>query len=314
MLDMVSMREANVRNLDLNLLGLLDVLLTHASVTRAAKAAHLSQPAMSRALGRLRALLDDPLLLRGSTGYVLTPKAAALQPRVRRILNDVVDLVGSDDFAPASWSDRITIAATDHQTLTILPSLMARLAREAPLLDVRVVPFVAALLPDIQDGKIDLSFAIAEQPLPRGILSEALYEDRFVTLLRHGHTAIGNWGLETFVALDHVLVTVLGEGRGVYDEELERLGLSRHVKLTLPHFYAAMAVVSRSDLVVTLPRSLADRNMESFGLVALPPPVDRPPFTVTAIWPEVLDAQPALGWLRSVVREEARPLGDPVVM
>ncbi len=299
------MREVNIRGLDLNLLGLLDLLIEHRSVTRAAEAAHLSQPAMSRALGRLRLMFDDPLLVRGSSGLVLTPRATGLQIQLREILRDVTGLVRQEQFDPAHWAGRITIAATDHQTILLLPALMARLTREAPLLDVAVVPFVASLLPGIQDGHIDLSFSVAGEVLPRGILSEPLYKDEFVTLLRRGHPAADSWTLETFVALDHVLVTILGQGRGVIDDELEQLGLSRRVRLTLPHFYAAMAVVAQSHLVVTLPRSLASRYIDSFGLVALPPPVTRPPFTVVAIWPEALDAQPANTWLRRVVREEA---------
>jgi DNA-binding transcriptional LysR family regulator len=302
------MHEVNVRSLDLNLFGLLDLLLTHRSVTRAAEAANLSQPAMSRALGRLRAMFDDPLLVRGNAGFVLTPRAAELQAQLRRVLDRVVGLVSQERFAPAQWSGRITIAATDHQTILLLPSLMTRLAEEAPLLDVRVVPFVASLLPQLQDGRIDLSFSVAGEALPRGILSEPLYEDRFVTLLRRGHPAADNWTVTTFAALDHVLVTILGEGRGVFDDELERLGLTRRVRLTLPHFYAAMAVVAQSDLVVTLPQSLASRYLDSFGLLALPPPIPRPPFIVVAIWPEVLNAQASSAWLRTLIREEAANL------
>jgi DNA-binding transcriptional LysR family regulator len=309
MFDIPCMREVNVRGLDLNLLGLLDLLLRHASVTRAAAAANLSQPAMSRALGRLRALFGDPLLVRGSAGFVLTPRAAALQAQLGPILSDIIDLVRGAEFDPAEWTGRITIAATDHQTILLLPSLMARLAAEAPRLDVKVVPFVAALLPELQDGRIDLSFSVAGEPLPRGIACEPLYQDSFVTLLRRGHPAIDHWDLNTFAGLDHVLVTILGDGRGVYDDDLQRLGLTRHIRLTLPHFYAAMAVVARSDLVVTLPSSLAVDYIDAFELAALLPPVERPPFTVTALWPEALDSQPSSRWLRSLVREEAAGLG-----
>lgn len=303
------MREVNVRGTDLNLLGPLDLLLAHRSVTRAAAAANLSQPAMSRALGRLRAMFNDPLLIRGSAGLVLTPRAAALQAQLRHILRDVSALVRQEAFDPVRWAGRITIAATDHQTILLLPSLMARLASDAPGLDVKVVPFVASLLPHLQDGTIDLSFSVAGELLPRGILSEPLYRDEFVTLLRRGHPAASDWTLDRFAALDHVLVTILGEGRGVFDDELERRGLKRRLRLTLPHFYAAMAVVAKSELVVTLPRSLASRYLETFDLVALAPPVPLTPFTVVAIWPEALNAEPSNAWLRAVVREEAAGLG-----
>jgi DNA-binding transcriptional LysR family regulator len=299
------MRDVHIRSLDLNLLGSLDLLLEHRSVSRAAKAANLSQPAMSRALGRLRAMFGDALLVRGNAGLVLTPRAIDLQAQLQPILHGVLGLVRQGAFEPSLWSGRITIAATDHQTILLLPSLMARLAAEAPLLDVKVVPFTASLLPLIQDGGIDLSFAVSEEVLPRGIRSEPLYEDTFVTLLRRGHPAADDWTVEQFAGLDHVLVTVLSEGKGVFDDELARRGLSRRVRLTLPHFYAAMACVSRSDLVVTLPRSLANRYLDALDLVALPPPLERPPFTVVSIWPEAHDAEPSSRWIRALVRDEA---------
>jgi DNA-binding transcriptional LysR family regulator len=161
------------------------------------------------------------------------------------------------------------------------------------------------MVDELRDGRIDLAFGVAEEELGAGLRHEALYRDTFVTLLRAGHPAAGSWTLETFAGLDHVLVTVLGEGRGVLDSDLARLGRERRIALRLPHFYAAMAVVARSDLVVTLPRSMAVRFQGELGLVALTPPIDRPPFTVTAIWPEVLDGDAGMRWLRGLIRDQA---------
>ncbi|WP_270937202.1 LysR family transcriptional regulator [Falsiroseomonas oryzae] len=300
------MRQVNLRGVDLNLLVLLDLLIEHRSVTAAAQAANMSQPAMSRALGRLRALLRDPLLARGSQGLVPTPAALALQPALKRLLGEAAELVARRRFDPASWRGQIGIAATDHQTILLLPRLMRRVSREAPLLEVKVVPFLASMLDELRDGRLGLTFGILEQALPPGLRREALYRDDFVTVLRAGHPALEDWSLERFVALEHVLVTVLGEGRGAIDSALRERGLARHVALRLPHFYAAMAVVAESDLVVTLPRSIAVGHAAALGLVALEPPLAPPPFTAAVIWPDVLDADPGNAWLRSLVREEAR--------
>jgi DNA-binding transcriptional LysR family regulator len=299
------MREVNLRGLDLNLMVLLDHLIEHRNVTHAAAVANMSQPAMSRALGRLRALLGDPVLVRAANGLVPTPRALALRPALRRALAEIQGIVAPVAFDPATWRGQVTIAATDHQTIMLLPHLMARLSRGAPGLDVKVVPFLSAMRDELRAGRIDLAFGVAEVEPGSGLRQEGLYRDTFVTLMRGGHPAAEDWTLERFVGLDHVLVTVLGDGRGVLDEDLAHLGRERRIALRLPHFYAAMAVVARSDLVVTLPRSMALRFKESFGLVALDPPLARPPFTITAIWPEVLDADPGTMWLRRVVREEA---------
>lgn len=300
------MRQVKLRGVDLNLLVLLDLLVEHRSVTTAAAAANMSQPAMSRALGRLRGLLGDPLLARGRQGLVPTPAALALQPALRRLLEDAGALLQRRRFDPAAWRGQVGIAATDHQTILLLPALMRRVSREAPLLDLQVIPFVARMLEELREGRLGLSFGIAEQTLPPGLRREALHEDSFVTVLRAGHPALADWGLARFVALEHVLVTVLGEGQGAIDGLLRERGLTRRVALRLPHFYAAMAVVAETDLVVTLPRSIALRQAAALGLVAVEPPVAPPPFTTTVIWPEVLDADPGNAWLRGLVREESR--------
>jgi DNA-binding transcriptional LysR family regulator len=300
-------REVNLRGLDLNLLVLLDVLIEHRNVTRAAETAGLSQPAMSRALGRLRAMLDDPILARGAGGLAPTPKALALRPRLRALLTDVRDLVAGAPFEPGALKGLATIAATDHQTIMLLPRLMGRLSREAPGLDIAVVSFLHATVAALREGTVDLAFGVAEQLPGPNLRFEPLYVDRFVTLLRAGHpsAASGAWTAERFAALDHILVTVLGGGRGVLDDVLDRMGLERRIALQLPHFYAAMCVAARTDLVVTLPASIAGRYAAEHGLVARDPPFERPPFTVVSIWSEVLDADPANRWLRQVVREEA---------
>ncbi|WP_376089195.1 LysR family transcriptional regulator [Roseomonas sp. CCTCC AB2023176] len=299
------MRQVNLRALDLNLLVPLDLLLDHRSVTAAARAANMSQPAMSRALGRLRATLRDPLLARGRDGLVPTPAAQALHPALKRILSEVQDLVSRRPFTPAEWRGAVRIAATDHQTTLLLPHLMRRIAQDAPGLDVTVLPFVAPMLDELRDGRLHLTFGIEENAVPPGLRQEPLYRDTFVTLLRAGHPALADWTVERFAALPHVLVTVLGVGRGAYDEELARRGLSRRVALRLPHFAAAMEVVARTDLVVTLPRTIALRHAASLGLATAEPPIRRPAFTTTTIWPDVLDADPGITWLRGIIREEA---------
>jgi DNA-binding transcriptional LysR family regulator len=118
--------------------------------------------------------------------------------------------------------------------------------------------------------------------------------------------AAAAWAAEAFAGLGHVLVTVLGEGPGVLDADLAVMRLARRVAMPLPHFYAAMAVVACTDLVVTLPQTLAAPFAPGFGLVMRDPPVPRAPFTTTLIWPEALDRDPGHAWLRRVVAEEAR--------
>jgi DNA-binding transcriptional LysR family regulator len=161
-------------------------------------------------------------------------------------------------------------------------------------------------------GEVDLAFAVNEA-LPAGnLLVEQLYRDTFVTLMRRGHPAAGDLTLDRFLRLDHVLVTIFGEGRGVIDDSLAERGLARRIALRIPHFYSAVNIVAETDLVVTIPRSIAVRYAAPHGLAMLEPPVSRPPFTVISTWPAVLDADPTNAWLRGIVRDEARRIeGSP---
>ncbi|HEY5309071.1 MAG TPA: LysR family transcriptional regulator, partial [Casimicrobiaceae bacterium] len=131
------MHEVNLSGLDLNLLPALEALLRRKNVTHAASDIGLSQPAMSRALSRLRALLDDPLLVRGHNGLVLTPKAQTLVPRLATAIGELKGLFTDQTFDPATEHRTIRIAASDTQTVLLAPPLMARLARDAPGIDLR---------------------------------------------------------------------------------------------------------------------------------------------------------------------------------
>jgi DNA-binding transcriptional LysR family regulator len=300
------MRDVNLRSVDLNLLVVLRALLEQAHVTRAAEIAGLSQPAMSRALARLRTLFDDPLLVRGDRGLVRTPKAAALRPRLEALLREIEGLVSERPFDPATLSGRVSVAATDYEALLLLPHLMRRLSGEAPSLDVTVVPFAAPVLERMLRGEVDLAFAV-EGALPAvGLLVEPLYRDTFVTLMRAGHPAAEDLTLARFLRLDHVLVTIFGDGRGAIDDSLAEQGLTRRIALRIPHFYSAINIVAETDLVVTIPRSIAVRYAAPHGLAMLEPPVSRPPFTVISTWPAVLNADPTNAWLRGIVRDEVR--------
>jgi DNA-binding transcriptional LysR family regulator len=300
------MREVNLRSIDVNLLVVLEGLLDHAHVTLAAERLGMSQPAVSRALGRLRALLKDPLLVRSAEGLALTPRARALRAPLKIILSGIKTLVTSERFDPATARGTLTIAATDHMSILLLPRLMASLFREAPLLDMRVVSFRPETMVDAAQGRIDIIIGVEENPRQGAFHSEALFTDHFVTLVRKGHPAAKDWGLDRFLTLDHVLVTIFGDGQGAIDDVLERAGLSRRIALRLPHFIAAMNIVSTSDLVVTIPASIARRYAKDLRLQLLEPPVDRPPFTVVSIWSEVVHADPAHAFLRQKIREAAK--------
>jgi DNA-binding transcriptional LysR family regulator len=267
------MREVDLRGIDLNLLVLLDALIEHRNVTRAADGMHMSQPAMSRALGRLRKLLNDPILVRGGDGFVPTPRAIALHPKLKRLLNDLTVLVSDDPFSPEKLTGCVTLAASEYQTIVFLPELTVRLSQAAPQLDVRVISLFNIAAELLHDGSVDIAFGVSQATLPANLCQEPLYEDTYITLMRHGHPAVDGLSIEQFAALKHVLITAVGSSRGLIDTALNKLGLQRRVKLQLPSLITALAIVAESDLVITLPASIARRYAVQHKLVEVATPV-----------------------------------------
>ena len=303
------MHEKHLRGVDLNLLTLLDALLRHGGVGAAASAVNLSQPATSRALGRLRALFDDPLLVRAGGATRLTPRALALAEPVARVLDEVRAMLTPAEFDPSAWTGQVTLAATDHQAITLLPALTARLRVAAPGLNITVRAMNATATEPLRTGAIQLGFGLAG-PATAGLYTRTLYKDRFVTLMRRGHpAAAAPLTPARYAELDHAVVSVLDDRPGVVDDALAELGLRRRVVLRQPHFYAALAICAASDLLVTLPLSVAERFALPFALERLPSPVAGAPFTISLLWSPVLAGDLAQAWLRQEVVTASREAG-----
>ena len=172
------MREVNLAAIDLNLLPPLAALLLRRNVTRAAVDAGLSQPAMSRALGRLRDLLDDPLLVRQGAGFILTPVADALVPQLATALGEVQGLFSRPVFDPRGETRTIRMVASDIHTVLLVPPLMARLAVAAPGVALRIEAYSPELPDRVARGEVDLTFAVTGAPLPPGAVSLPIGRDR----------------------------------------------------------------------------------------------------------------------------------------
>jgi DNA-binding transcriptional LysR family regulator len=300
------MRELNVAGLDLNLVPSLDALLRRRNVTRAAGDVGLSQPAMSRALGRLRDLLDDPLLVRTGSGYVLTPRAQAIQPQLALLIGQVREVFQPQAFDPAVQRRVVRLAAADNHTAMILPGVMARLAVEAPGVDLRVTSYGRDIFERLQDGGLDLAFALGSSPLPAGVHSEPVCEDRLALVMRRGHPAADRpWSLADYGDYPHVGVALTGDGQSEIDAILAAAGISRRIALVTPHFIAALAAVAQTDMVTTLSSALARRFASAFGLVLQAPPFGETRLQNTLVSSHVRASDPFLVWFRQLVREVA---------
>jgi len=302
---MHTMHEPNLSALDLNLLVVLEALLNERHVTRAALRVGLSQSATSHALGRLRELYKDPLLVRSGKSMVLTPTAAALLPGVSRGLSELRATLSHEPvFAPRTTRRAFALALVDYGQLLILPRLLAHLQREAPLVDLSIngdIRWVDLL----EAGTTDLAIYVAGKPT-NVLLTRPLFSDGFVCMVRRGHPLARSrepLTLAKYLAQQHVVVAPSGSPGSVVDDELARRGKSRRVALRVPNFLVAPAVVAESDFMSTLPERLARQLAKSYPVRLLAAPVPLPRFTNSLAWHARLDHDPAHRWLRDTVIE-----------
>jgi DNA-binding transcriptional LysR family regulator len=303
------MHQVNLSSVDLNLLPALEALLRRRNVTHAAADIGLSQPAMSRALSRLRAVLDDPLLVRGHNGLVLTPKAQSLVPRLATAIGELKGLFRDQTFDPTTEQRTIRIAASDTQTVLLAPALMARLSREAPGVDLRFEPYGPDLVRRMENNVLDFAFALSTTDLPMGTMSMPVAHDRLALVMRRDHPLAGRtWSINDYGRVDHVAIALLDDGRSELDGLLAAAGVTRRVALVTPHFTAALAAVAATDMVTTISEAFARRFAEVFDLSVRRPPFTNTDMTMTLIWSHVRANDPILIWFRQLLRETAEPV------
>lgn len=301
----------NWRRLDLNLLVVFDAVMRERSVTRAAEALNMSQPAVSHALGRLRTALRDELFVRTPDGMEPTPQAERLAPSVRQALTELrAALEGARSFEPQEVERSFTITVNNYAALVIAPPLAATLAREAPLVSLDLRPSGTLDIAERLDrGEIDLALGGLAAPGER-FSDMRLLNDRFACLLRRGHPAIGAKGaidVRDFAGHAHLEVSSTGEGTRFIDEALAELDLERRVALHAP-LLATAAILAQSDMIAVLAERSAHVFAAAAPLAVLPLPVASPSLTVAMLWHRRVEDDAAHRWLRGVVRRVTRTL------
>ncbi|MBS2018516.1 MAG: LysR family transcriptional regulator [Deltaproteobacteria bacterium] len=291
---------------DLELLSLFHALHSERHLTRAAARVGRSQPAMSRALRRMRVLFSDPLFVRTHSGMIPTPRADALAPEVRRVLDEAAALVHARPFSATELNRTFVIGTSDLFEAYLLPRLAEIVMREAPGVDVamRVVP--EGVSAELVDGRLDL--VILPQPsLPDGMMSAHLFDDTFLCAVRRDHPEVKRTlSLECYTSLRHAQIAPRGRPGGPVDDALAARGLARRVFVRTPSFLAAPLLVARSDLVLTAPRLVLEPLAGPLGLRTFPLPIDVPGFRVHAAWHARAHDDPAHRWFRSAVARASR--------
>jgi DNA-binding transcriptional LysR family regulator len=293
---------------DLNLLITLDVLLAEGSVARAAQRLRLSPSAMSRALARLRETTGDPLLVRAGRGLVPTPRALELREHVSRLVQDAEAVLRPAEQLDLKQLVRtFTLRASDGFVENFGPALIARASEEAPGVRLHFVQKLSKDSAALRDGSVDLETGVVGGTTSPEVRTRALFEDRFVGVVRTGHPlSEGEITASRYAAGRHILVSRRGLDKGPMDEALEALGLQREIITVVGGFSAALALARASDLIATVP-ARHTQNLRT-GLHSFDLPFELPPITISMLWHPRMDADSAHRWLRECVREVcARP-------
>ena len=288
---------------DFNLLLTLDVLLAEGSVARAARRLRLSPSAMSRALARLRETTGDPLLVRAGRGLVPTPRALELRERVSQLVqggNAVLSPVEKLNFNQLLRT--FTLRTSEGFVENFGPDLIVRLSREAPGVRLCFVQKPNKESTPLRDGTVDLETGVVEKTTSPEVLTQALFRDRYIGVVRKGHPlARGKITPARYAAGRHISVSRYGIDNEPVDQALVPFGLQREVVVAIVGgFSTALALARASDLIVSVPERHTGNLRD--GMYSFPLPVSPPEFTVSMLWHPRLDADPAHRWLRGHVR------------
>ena len=314
-------QRADFDKIELYLIRVLHTLITERSVSRAALRLQSSQPAVSAQLKRLRELTGDPLLVRAGNGMTPTATALQLAGPATQLLQEAERLFGTRSrqrgFDPLTSSATFRIAASDYLDPLFLPELVGQLKKVAPQARLELLPLSNEFdyRRSLAAGEVDLVVGNWLEP-PGELHLGRLMSDEIVCLVAEDHPAVRlatgrGWTVEKYLACEHVAPTPTFRGaRGVIDEHLAGLALSRDIAVRSAHFSLIPLMVAQSLLVLTTGRLFCSRYVDSLPVRIVRCPVAFPALTYYQLWHDLTHASPAMRWLREQVRDVARGLAS----
>lgn len=305
-------------DLGMGALRLLAALFESQSITRAGDTLGMSQPAASRAVARLRRALADPLLVRTSRGYVLTPRAEALRQPVEAALTAIGAVFAPQGFDPALTARVFRLASTDYGSTVVVTQAAQHFLAAAPHAQLDVMPWTGDTLELLERGELDVAL-YADSMLPQDFHARDLFIDHYVCMMRKGHPLArllsatkpdarkSEAMLAQIAAQPQVLLLYPDGHKMSADNILAALGHApRHVGLRIPYFMTAPWVVANSDMVMCLPARIAVKLSGLSAVQIFPLPAKPQTFGYRIIWHERSQRDPALVWFRQLVVESSK--------
>lgn len=288
--------------IDLNLLLVFDAVMAEQSIARAAKKLHVTPPAVSNALVRLREALGDPVVTRSGRGIVPTRRALELAPAIRRALLELDQAIHGKAFDPKTADPRITLAVADAGQLARLPRLTSALATAMPRARLRVVHIdTMVALGGVGGTEVDVAIGVSH-PGP-GLHRQKIYDERFVVVARADHPRVGErLGKRALAEEAHLDVHVaFGQANKSIAAAYASAGVTRTVSVIVPNFAAAVAVVASTELLATIPASVVAVLGPPLGVRVVAAPLEVPPLPMHMTWHERTHHDPALRLFRELV-------------
>lgn len=296
--------------LDLNLLIALEAILRLRSVSAAAVEIHLTQPALSRSLSRLRGHFGDPIVTQTGRELVPTEFGAALYPLAARLLNEARAFAQMrSEFDPSRERREFSVICSDYVTLVLMTRVLERLAVEAPGISLRCISIDTSA--DDMFARGDIDFRVAPEFVDgRDYQHQVLFQDDFVSAVWSGNTEVGETlDLATFMRLRHV-ATAFGSKRfGSHLEHyLARHGIELDIAMLVPNFVLLPHCVVGTPYVATIHSRLAARMPKDLAVRFLPTPLPVPSLVQQLQWHPTRDSDKATGWMRGLILDTAAAL------
>ncbi|MBR0827737.1 LysR family transcriptional regulator [Bradyrhizobium manausense] len=292
---------------DLNLAAVLEAIMMERNVTRAAAALGMSQPAVSNALRRARALAGDRLFLKVAAGMQPTARMLAIWPELHRSLGMIRASITPHHFDPRTETTTFRLAVTDSLAVEAVSAITMRLRAAAPLSRIAFsIHTNANSLAGVERGTLDCAVGMFPA-LPRHMHVQGVRTDQYICVMRRDHEFAQRLTLERFVAANHVLVTPSGNELGVVDGWLSLQGHARSIVAVVNHFADALRIVAESDLLTCVPQSYVEGYGRALtvkhGLVTCALPFETERILHKMIWHERLHTHPAHQWFRALVAD-----------
>ena len=298
------MKKDPINQINIQLLSIFNEVYKTRSVSQAAENLDLGQPVVSSGLAKLREHFHDPLFVRTPKGMEPTPHAAGLIQPIRGALDLLRTTFGHQIvFDPLSSDRTFRICMLDISQIVLMPTLMNHLRATAPHVRIEGAHITQGLPNMLESGAVDLAVGFIPQ-LQAGFYEQTLFRQDFVCLAAKDHPLIrGELTLEQFQEVKHMVVTTEGTGHGIVEKSLENQQIRRDIVLHLPSFLGLPIVVESTDLLVTVPRLLAEKLSDRGNIKLLEPPMKLPSYKVKQHWHERYHYDPGVQWLRSVFAE-----------